>query len=216
MATVTAAAPPQRTMSYMLGLLFVLTLGNGIIGFDRQTVAFLAPFIVKDMGLNNAQVGWLAAGLSLAIALSSFFGSQLADRSGKLKAFLVTATLLFSLLSGASGLALLSAARRDRVTPEVRGIGAGAAAALATVDLVYVTRRRISKVYLLDAVAESAIVVAWLRARRATAAASSAGPASAAVRHGVCRGRPPASPPVRTARSNPANRPGRTRPAPRR
>ena len=106
MATVTAAAPPQRTMSYMLGLLFVLTLGNGIIGFDRQTVAFLAPFIVKDMGLNNAQVGWLAAGLSLAIALSSFFGSQLADRSGKLKAFLVTATLLFSLLSGASGLAL--------------------------------------------------------------------------------------------------------------
>lgn len=92
-------------LNNMLALLFVLTLGNGIVGFDRQTVAFLAPFIVEDMGLTNAQVGLTASALSLAIALSSFFGSQLADRSGKRKAVLVTCTLLFSLLSGAAGLA---------------------------------------------------------------------------------------------------------------
>ena len=36
----------------------VLTLGNGIVGFDRQTVAFLAPYHrASDLGLTNAQVG---------------------------------------------------------------------------------------------------------------------------------------------------------------
>ena len=101
----TAAAPAQRNRGYELALLGVLTLGNGIVGFDRQTVAFLAPFIVKDMGIDNAQVGLTAAALSAAIAISSFFGSQLADQSGKRKAMLVGCTLLFSLLSGVSGLA---------------------------------------------------------------------------------------------------------------
>jgi MFS family permease len=102
----TQAAPAQkRELNNMLALLFVLTLGNGIVGFDRQTVAYLAPFIVADLGLSNEQVGWTASALSIAIALSSFFGSQLADRSGKRKLVLVICTLLFSLLSGAAGLA---------------------------------------------------------------------------------------------------------------
>jgi predicted MFS family arabinose efflux permease len=89
----------------MLALLIVLTLGNGIVGFDRQTVAYLTPFIVKEMGLSNGQLGLIAAALSAAIALSSFFGSQLADQSGRRKAILVGCTLVFSLLSGVSGLA---------------------------------------------------------------------------------------------------------------
>ena len=101
----TQAASQQRNTSYMLGLMLVLTLGNGIVGFDRQTVAFLAPFIVDDLKLTNAQIGLTASALSLAIAISSFFGSQLADQSGRRKAMLVGCTLLFSLLSGASGLA---------------------------------------------------------------------------------------------------------------
>lgn len=101
----TVAAPAQRNRGYELALLGVLTLGNGIVGFDRQTVAYLTPFIVKEMGLTNGQLGLIAAALSAAIALSSFFGSQLADRSGRRKGVLVAGTLLFSLLSGVSGLA---------------------------------------------------------------------------------------------------------------
>ena len=104
MAT-TAAAPP-RNLSYMLALLFVLTLGNGVVGFDRSTVSYLAPFIVRDMGLNNTQIGWIASALSLAIALSSFFGSQIADSTGRRKQMLIVCTLVFSVLSGAGGLAL--------------------------------------------------------------------------------------------------------------
>ena len=60
MATL-AAAGSQPNSRYMLGLLLVLTLGNGVVGFDRQTVAYLAPFIVADLGLTNAQVGLTAS-----------------------------------------------------------------------------------------------------------------------------------------------------------
>lgn len=103
MASSAAALP--RGQSTILGLLIVLTLGNGVVGFDRQAVAFLAPYIVAEMGLTNAQIGGTASALSLAIALSSFFGSQIADRSGRSRAILIGCTVLFSLLSGVSGLA---------------------------------------------------------------------------------------------------------------
>lgn len=99
-----AAAPP-RDRRYEFTLLGVLTLCNGIIGFDRQTVAYLAPYIVADMGLSDAQLGWVASALSLGIGLTAFFGGQIADRTGKRKWLLVICTLGFSLLSGASGLA---------------------------------------------------------------------------------------------------------------
>jgi MFS family permease len=104
-----AAAPP-RDKSYELTLVLVLTLANGVVAFDRLTVAFLAPYIVTDLGLSNAEVGLLAGALSVAIALTSFFGGQLADRTGKRKTMLIVCTLLFSLGSGAGGLAVTFAA----------------------------------------------------------------------------------------------------------
>ena len=51
----------------------------------------------------------------------------------------------------ATGAALLSAVRHDRVTPEIEMLAAGSAATLAAIDAVYVARRRISPVYLADA-----------------------------------------------------------------
>jgi hypothetical protein len=59
------------------------------------------------------------------------------------------------------GLALLLAARSGRVTPEVVLLGVGSAVALAAVDVVYVTKRVIPKIYLLDAVGEVVLILAW-------------------------------------------------------
>lgn len=56
------------------------------------------------------------------------------------------------------GAGALTAAARDRVTPELVGIAAGCAASLGAIDVVFVARRRIAPTYLLDAVAEAAIV----------------------------------------------------------
>lgn len=64
------------------------------------------------------------------------------------------------------GVVLLSAARRDRVTPEIAALGAGAAAGLAAIDLVYVPKGRISPIYLADAVMEAGFIAAWALARK--------------------------------------------------
>jgi hypothetical protein len=56
------------------------------------------------------------------------------------------------------------AARRNRVTPEIVVLGAGSALALASIDVVYVARRRIRWVYLLDAIAELGLIVGWVLA----------------------------------------------------
>ena len=98
------AAPRNR--NYELALLGLLTLANGVVAFDRLTVAYLAPYIVADLGLSNAQVGWLAGALSGAIALSAFFGGRLADRSGRRKLILIACTIVFSLGTAAGGLAM--------------------------------------------------------------------------------------------------------------
>ena len=61
---------------------------------------------------------------------------------------------------------LLVAARRRRVTGEIALLGAGSALSLAAIDVVYVSLDRISTIYLLDAVAEIGLAVAWGLARR--------------------------------------------------
>ena len=60
------------------------------------------------------------------------------------------------------GTVLLRAERRGRVTPEIGLLGVGSGVWLAATDIVYVAKRRISVVYLLDAAAEVGLVAAWL------------------------------------------------------
>lgn len=64
-------------------------------------------------------------------------------------------------LVGVVGGVLLAAGRRERVTPELRWLGAGSAAALGMIESYYALKGRIAPVYLADAVAEAALVGAW-------------------------------------------------------
>lgn len=61
----------------------------------------------------------------------------------------------------AVGASLGLAGARRRVTPELALLAAGSAAGLAAIDIVYVARRRIAPVYLLDALAEGALLLGW-------------------------------------------------------
>lgn len=66
----------------------------------------------------------------------------------------------------AIGIGLAQAVSRQRgVPPELRTVAATSAAGLALVDLSFVARGRISKIYLADAAAEVALVAGWLLAR---------------------------------------------------
>lgn len=64
------------------------------------------------------------------------------------------------LLSVVGG-ALWMAGKRGHVSREMRLVAAGSAAVLTAIDGVYVSKNRISPVYLLDAVAETALIVGW-------------------------------------------------------
>src|SRR5687767_9483846 len=64
----------------------------------------------------------------------------------------------------AVGVTLLVAAARRRVTFETRVLAVTSALGLAAIDVVFSLNGTIRAVYLLDAVAEIALVVAWLGA----------------------------------------------------
>jgi hypothetical protein len=59
------------------------------------------------------------------------------------------------------GAGLVEGARNNRVTPELETIAVGSALSLSAIDVVYVSKGRISKIYLLDAVAHTALAIAW-------------------------------------------------------
>jgi hypothetical protein len=65
------------------------------------------------------------------------------------------------------GASLLAAGRGGRVERPALLLAAGSATALGGVDVVHALRGRISRVYLLDAVLEAALVGAWLGAASA-------------------------------------------------
>jgi hypothetical protein len=72
----------------------------------------------------------------------------------------------------AIGAALGLAGLRRQVAVETAVLGAGSAAALGIIDIVYVAKRRISPIYLADALAEAVLLLAWgagwLAQRRST------------------------------------------------
>lgn len=62
------------------------------------------------------------------------------------------------------GAALATAAWNHRINIEIVVLAIGSAASLGVVDVVYARKRIIAPIYLLDAVAEAVLVVAWVLA----------------------------------------------------
>jgi MFS transporter, ACS family, hexuronate transporter len=90
---------------YQFLLVALLSLNFGILFFDRNALSFVMPFVKPDLALTNTQVGLTSSALSFAWALSALFIGARADRTGRRKAYLVGATIAFSLCSFLSGLA---------------------------------------------------------------------------------------------------------------
>jgi hypothetical protein len=73
--------------------------------------------------------------------------------------------LTVSALVGAIG-AALGISARDTPGRDAVVLGAGAAAGMGLIDIVFVSRRRISPVYLLDAAVQLPIAVGWVASER--------------------------------------------------
>jgi MFS family permease len=120
----------KKPLSYQDGLAVLLGLTFGIVMLDRGAINFLAPFIVADLKLTNAQLGIAASVVSLTWAVAGYLVGRISDTSGRRKPYLVGAVVLFSLCSIASGFAggffMLVTARL------LMGLGEGPVPALST------------------------------------------------------------------------------------
>ena len=76
----------------------------GLVFLDRMSVLYLAPYIARDLHLDDAQVGMLAGVVAVSWAVSALLFGALSDRVGR-KVVLVPMVLLFSIVSALSGLA---------------------------------------------------------------------------------------------------------------
>jgi hypothetical protein len=68
-----------------------------------------------------------------------------------------TLGVLISVIGAVLGMAGV----QQSVTRELALLGIGSAAGLTAIEVIYVARRRIAPVYLLDAVAELALLIGW-------------------------------------------------------
>ena len=91
--------------TYENGLLLILALSFGFAFFDRNAVNYLAPYLVRDLGINNTQVGLLGSVLALSWAVSALVVGRWSDAVGVRKPFLIGILLIFSACSILSGLA---------------------------------------------------------------------------------------------------------------
>ena len=111
------------------------------------------------------------AGLQAAYYLGTGAWPLLHRRSfewltGKKTDFWLAQTVGVTVMAVGAGLAQAAASRRRTQPPELRTVACASAAGLALIDVVFVARKRISAVYLLDAVAELALIGAWSLGRR--------------------------------------------------
>ncbi len=103
----TAARPEGGTTpGYQTMLVILLGVNMGVVFLDRNAFSLLAPLIQPEFDLSNTQIGMITGGLAVAWGVSSFGLNRLADITGKSTMLLVAATLIFSLASISSGLAV--------------------------------------------------------------------------------------------------------------
>lgn len=69
---------------------------------------------------------------------------------------------MVGVLTGVIGGVLALAGLRRAATPEVTWLAVGSAAGFIAIDTVYVGRRRISPIYLADAIAELCLILLWV------------------------------------------------------
>src|SRR5262245_1153245 len=85
--------------TYENGLLLLLGFTFGIVFFERNAIGPLASYVIKDLGLTQAQIGLLGSGLSLAWAIAAYAIGAWSDRTGLRKPFLLVSVVVFSLCS---------------------------------------------------------------------------------------------------------------------
>ena len=83
----------------------VLSLGFGLVGIDRFLISTMYPVIARDLHLSYGDIGLITGALAIAWGIAALFMGNLSDRIGR-RRVLTLSLIVFSLLIGASGLAV--------------------------------------------------------------------------------------------------------------
>lgn len=100
-----ADAKTSWDTSYEWKAVTLLGLGFGLVGLDRWIIAPLFPFMLKDLNMNLQDQGNVIGALGLLWGVLAIVSGRISDKIGHRKV-LIPAILLFSLLSGLSGLTI--------------------------------------------------------------------------------------------------------------
>lgn len=84
--------------------ILLLSLGFGLVAFDRFLILPMFPVIMKDLGLTYGDLGNITGALAITWGLAALLMGNLADRFGR-RTVLVGSMIGFSVLVGFSGLA---------------------------------------------------------------------------------------------------------------
>lgn len=90
--------------SYEWKAVTLLGLGFGLVGLDRWIIAPLFPFMLADLGLDLQDQGNIIGILGMAWGVFAIFSGRVSDAIGHRKV-LIPVVFVFSVLSGATGLA---------------------------------------------------------------------------------------------------------------
>jgi ACS family hexuronate transporter-like MFS transporter len=99
-------ASGRASPGYQSMLVILLGVNMGVVFLDRGAFGLLAPMIQPEFHLTNTEIGMVTGILAATWAFSSFGLNRAADITGRSKALLIVATLIFSAASISSGLAI--------------------------------------------------------------------------------------------------------------
>lgn len=99
------AAQAKWDTSYEWKSVALLGVGFGVVGLDRWVIGYLAPLgLMEDLNLTVQDIGNLAGVLAILWGVFAIASGRLSDKIGHRKV-LIPAIILFSLMSGLSGMA---------------------------------------------------------------------------------------------------------------
>ncbi len=130
----------QGSLSYLVLICFVATLGGLLFGYDTAVIAGAIGFLKQHFGLSPMQEGWTAASALVGCVLGAMLAGVMSDHLGRKKVLILCAILF---IISAIGTAVPQSQLVFVIYRALGGIGVGAASMTSPMYIAEVSPARI-------------------------------------------------------------------------